>query len=431
MTAVTQRTSAARATFARIEKGLRMLTVPLPHLAGLAAAVRVNLDERVPTMGVFASGRLVVNPAFAARLNDNELVFVLAHELLHLALRTHERAKGSGQLEFNYAHDFIINDMLRVALGAATIPAGGLDMPGAREKSAEQIVVEMRRNGDLMSTRTRVWDGEVVTVGRVFGARGTGVKSGNAGGGQTGGDSQGDVLDDRREREMFPDDSTEQAGRAQEIRELAAKGLALGKAMGAMQGRGTDAGATRQVVDALRGIYSTPWQMALQTWLEGVVPGERTFVRPSRRGADRQDVVLPGRRRDSWMLNVVLDTSGSMSEEIPRALGAIADFCDAAAVDDIRLLQCDTEITSDEVLSPAALAAFEVSGYGGSDLRPAMLALADDPRVTATIVITDGDIAFPPGPMPYAVLWILPPHGQPGFQPPYGRVVTMQPGERR
>ena len=154
----------------------------------------------------------------------------------------------------------------------------------------------------------------------------------------------------------------------------------------------------------------------------------RTFARPSRRGADRQDVVLPGRKRHSWMLNVVLDTSGSMSDEIPRALGAIADFCDAASVDDIRLVQCDTAVTSDEVLTSAALAAYQVSGYGGSDLTPAMLALADDPRVTATIVITDGDITFPAEPMPYAVLWILPPHSQPGFAPPYGRVVTMQQG---
>jgi predicted metal-dependent peptidase len=420
MTTVPQPATAARSTLARIQKGLRMLTVPLPHLAGLAAAVRVNIDERVPTMGVFASGRLVANPAFTARLNDNELVFVLAHELLHLALRTHERAKGSGQLEFNYAHDYIINDMLRAALGVPTIPAGGLDMPGAREKSAEQLVIEMRKNGNFISSRTQVWEGEVTVADRVFGPQQAGRAGGNG--------ENGDVLGERQEREMFPEDSADQVRRAKEISDVAAKGLALGKAMGAMQGRGNDAGGTRQVVDALRGIYSTPWQMALQTWLEGVTPGERTFVRPSRRGADRNDVVMPGRRRHSWMLNVVLDTSGSMSEEIPRALGAIADFCDAAAVDDIRLVQCDTAVTADEVLTPSALAAYEVSGYGGSDLTPAMLALADDPRVTATIVITDGDITYPREPMPYAVLWILPPHSSAGFEPPYGRVVTMQPG---
>ena len=76
-----------------------------------------------------------------------------------------------------------------------------------------------------------------------------------------------------------------------------------------------------------------------------MAPGERTFARPSRRGAERTDVVLPGRKREAWMLNVVLDTSGSMTDEIPRALGAIADFCDAVGVDQVRLVQCDTAVT--------------------------------------------------------------------------------------
>ena len=184
-----------------------------------------------------------------------------------------------------------------------------------------------------------------------------------------------------------------------------------------------------QVVTALRGLYRTPWEMALQKWLESVAPGERTFVRPSRRGADRADIVLPGRKRESWMLNVVLDTSGSMTDEIPRALGAIADFCDAVAVDEIRLIQCDAAVTSDEVLSPAELAEYQVNGYGGSDLSPAMLALADDPLVTAAIIITDGDISFPATDMPYAVLWVLPAHGNSAFRPPYGRVIAMQAGD--
>jgi predicted metal-dependent peptidase len=164
--------------------------------------------------------------------------------------------------------------------------------------------------------------------------------------------------------------------------------------------------------------------MALQKWLESVVPGERTFLRPSRRGATQADIVLPGRKRESWMLNVVLDTSGSMTDEIPRVLGAVADFCDAVAVDEIRVVQCDTAVTSDTVLSPAELSAFEVRGYGGSDLTPAMRMLADDPRVTACLVITDGEIGYPPDEMPYAVLWVLP--GQGSFVPPYGHVISMQ-----
>ena len=407
-------------TLDRVARGLRLVTAPLPHLAGLAAAVRVNIDTRVPTMGVFASGRLVVNPAFVARLKDNELIFVLAHELLHLALRTHERARGSGRLEFNYAHDYIINDILRVELGFTSIPAGGLDMPGARSKSAEQIVLEMRRNADRMPSQSRVFEGQPVTLGRVFASAA----------GQASGQDAGDVLDDRTERELFPQEAEEQAAHVKALNDLAAKSLALATAMGAMKGRGGDAGAAHQhMVTALRGLYRTPWDMALQKWMESVAPGERTFLRPSRRGAGQPDIVLPGRKRVSWMLNVILDTSGSMTDDIPRVLGAIADYCEAVAVDDIRIVQCDTAVTADEVLSPLQLADYQVRGYGGSDLTPAMLTLADDPRVTACLVITDGDIAYPQTEMPYAVLWVLPAQGRAGFRPPYGHVITMQ-GER-
>lgn len=416
MNALAQAVPSDSATLARIAKGLRLLTAPLPHLAGLAAAVRVNIDTRVPTMGVFASGRLVVNPAFAAKLKDNELIFVLAHELLHLALRTHDRARGSQHLEFNYAHDYIINDILRVELGFTAIPAGGLDMPGAREKSAEQIVLEMRRNADRMPSQSRVFDGQPVTLRRVLASSAAQEQR-----------DAGDVLDDKTERELFPEEAAEQAARVKALEELADKSLALAKAMSAMKGRGGEAGAAQQqVVTALRGLYRTPWELALQKWLESVAPGERTFLRPSRRGAIQPDIVLPGRKRESWMLNVILDTSGSMTDDIPRILGAVADFCDATAVDDIRVVQCDTAVTSDTVVSPAELAAYEVRGYGGSDLTPAMRVLADDPRVTACLIVTDGEIAYPADQMPYAVLWVLP--AESGFRPPYGRVLTMQGG---
>jgi predicted metal-dependent peptidase len=412
---------AGRDQLKRVTRGLRLLTVSLPYLAGLAAAVRVALDDRVPTMGVFASGRLVVNPAFAEKLDDDELIFVLAHELLHLALRTHDRARGSRALEFNYAHDYIINDILRTELGVSEIPAGGLDMPDARKRSAEELVLDMRRKAENMPSKTAVFDGEETTIGRLFGA---GSRSQPGRGGE-GAPEAGDALDDQHEKEMFPDDVADQAEKAAAVKEVASAGLALARAVGALRGlRGDDPGAASQVVTALRGLYRTPWEVVLQRWMESVAPGERTFARPSRRGADRSDLVLPGRRREGWMLNVIIDTSGSMADEIPRALGAIADFCEAVAVDQIRLLQCDVAVTSDEQLSPTELAQYPVTGYGGSDLTPAMALLAADPQVRAVAIITDGEIQYPPDPMPYAVLWVVPP-GSSAFHPSYGRVVTM------
>lgn len=80
--------------------------------------------------------------------------------------------------------------------------------------------------------------------------------------------------------------------------------------------------------------------------LTGLRHGNTHHYSFNRRGAERTDIVLPGRQRHSIMLNIILDTSGSMTSDIPLALGAIADFCEATGIDDIRIVQCDTAVTS-------------------------------------------------------------------------------------
>jgi predicted metal-dependent peptidase len=104
----------------------------------------------------------------------------------------------------------------------------------------------------------------------------------------------------------------------------------------------------------------------------------------------------------------------------------VADFCEAVGVDRVHLLQCDTAVGSDEVLTPAEVSRWQVTGYGGSDLTPAMLRLADDPEVAAAVVLTDGEIDHPPEPLPYNVLWVLPAwKDQHEFTPRYGKVIAM------
>ena len=306
-----------------------MVTVPLPHLAGLAAAVRVKIDERVPTMGVFASGRLVANPALRR-----------ATQRQRPGLRARARAAASGacapmtgpraadRLEFNYAHDYIINDILRAALGVASIPAGGLDMPGAREKSAEEIVLEMRRNGNAMSSRTRVWDGAGddrpdACSGR---SRRQAARPAPA--------RAGDVLDDGPR--------TRDVSRTTPRIRRAAPGdrRARGQGPRPRQGHGGDRGRDArprqrgrrhpQVVERCAGSIARRGRWPCRPGSKASRPASGPSCAPRAAAPTAATWCMPGRKRQSWMLNVVLDTSGSMTDEIPRALGAIADFCDAA-----------------------------------------------------------------------------------------------------
>ncbi|HEU4536810.1 MAG TPA: VWA-like domain-containing protein, partial [Polyangiaceae bacterium] len=233
------------------------------------------------------------------------------------------------------------------------------------------------------------------------------------------------------ERAWFPDEPAlrreafEARVRDEALRAASLSALREGIAR-AFAGRGDAPGGLAIEVSALRTAYRPPWQDAVQTFLEAVTPGPRTYVRPSRRGADRADLVLPGRVREGRTLHVILDTSGSMQGEFARLAGVIRSFCEGASVPQIRLLQCDAETTRDELVDLERFERLELEGLGGSDLSDAMYRLAADPEVLAAVVLTDGMIEFPPEPMPYAVLWALTPPGfAPGNVPAYGRLVWV------
>jgi predicted metal-dependent peptidase len=165
--------------------------------------------------------------------------------------------------------------------------------------------------------------------------------------------------------------------------------------------------------------------------MDAVAPAGRTYARASLRGAERDDgVVLCGRRREGWTLHIVLDTSGSMKDTLPKVLGTIASFCDGAGVADVHILQCDVEVTRDDWLEPVRLAEFHIAGFGRSDMSPGLHRLAEDPEVEAVLILTDGYISYPATEPPYSVLWALFQSGDgchTGFQPPFGEIIFVDP----
>ncbi len=440
------------AELGKVRRALRMVSMSLPHLAGLAAAARLSIDPRVATMAVFASGRILVNPDFLATLAPRETMFVLAHELMHLALRTHDRQHGSDPLLVNMAHDYIINDMLSMDL-QQDIPAGGLCRPDARHRSMESIVAELQdylpstaqhaggwlQPGPKATKRKPPSSGLGEQLRQALTAAGLPIPPEAEDADEPPEppppiELPGDVFSDDLERQWFPGaDAGQIAEQTRTICELAARADSVATVIERMK----QVPSVPRYVDyfprsdayvaALRGIYAPVWQSALQRWLDAVAPGPRSFARPSRRGADRSDVVLPGRSREGWILHIVLDTSGSMTDTIPRALGAIADFCVNAGVEQVHLLQCDTSVTQDEFVPIESLDYYQISGYGGSDMSPAMQRLAEDSEVEAVLVLTDGDISYPMEPPPYSVLWVVSTADANWFQPPYGSVLSMPP----
>ena len=447
----------------KIQTALKVAVAYVPRLAGLAAVADIRVSSQIKTAGVFPSGRMLISENFAQTLNVRELAFIVAHELLHLFMQTSERMSESGDDSkmVNTAHDFIINETLKSEF-SAPVPAGGLDWndfqldfqraglaqkwkPASRYSLEELVLVlnklKEKNGGDALKAKkpglgdliaragaqiTRDDEDAAPEEEKLPDAITQALKS------------ESDAFSEEDERRMFPDERP--AARLARLEKVADAVLRATVAEAALkeaaeldrqwegarsQARGWSAGNMANAYSLLRGVYQTPWEAALQRWFDGVAPPRRSWARPSRRCGDRSDVVMPGKAREGWTLNIVLDTSGSMTSEMSRVLGAIDQFCQANDVDSVRILQCDTQVTADEHVEVGTLESFVAKGFGGSDMSPAMLKLAEEPDVAAVVVLTDGMIAYPSTPMPYETLWCITERRPPKF--PYGTTIAIDP----
>jgi predicted metal-dependent peptidase len=413
---------------ANAHKALKLVSANLPHLAGLCHTVRVKVSRKRPVAAIGSTGLMLVNPRVFSETPLPDLVFVVAHELMHLALDTFGRGGNADPYLVNVAHDYVINDILSVELGRP-VPLGGLVRHGARQESLESLVTELAQNGNS-GNPPGCWSVERKK-------KPSKQKAPESALGKALRDAlkrAGKPLPEDEEPELEPELGPKERGairekvRREAVRAVSLKELREEIARHAEAGHGqggADGGAAQTLMDAIATAYQPPWQLALQHWLDAVSPGSRSFARPSRRGADRADgVAMPGRKREGWALHVVIDTSGSMVNTLPRILGLLASFCEGAGVTQVHVLQCDVGVTADEWLDPAELASYKVTGFGGSDMSPAMHELVDDPEVAAVLVLTDGYISYPAEEPPYAVLWGLV-DGTTNFHPPYGTVVHV------
>jgi len=442
------RADAKAVSLARARHALRLVCGEMPHLAGLASLVRLKPSRYFDVAAVGASGLVCVNPEVFSTIPLAEAAFVLAHELLHLALDTHRRQGDADPYLVNVAHDFVINDMLQEELGQR-VPLGGLERSGAREESLEKLVVELSKRGS--AGRPDVW-----TVGGIRRDRHR-LPPGKApireelekaglippeeplppAPGMGGRGPRGDVIPGNYEDALEPELSPEERRkRREQIRKAAAKALSLGALRAKMDDSQKDQPQQdpqrgEMLMKAIHTAYQPPWQLALQRWMDAVAPAGRSYAKASRRGAERDDgVVLCGRVREGWTLHIVLDTSGSMEQVLPKVLGTIASFCDGAGVAEVHILQCDIEVTRDEWLEPAQLAEYKIAGFGGSNMSPALDRLSEDNEVGAVLVLTDGYITYPAAEPAYSLLWgvVRAPTGYDAtFGPPYGEVLFFDP----
>ena len=309
---------------------------------------------------------IYINPA--AGLTSEELKFVIAHELMHAALRHDIRHEWRDQYLWNVACDFVINGWL-TEMRIGERPADVLydaDFTGLNaEDIYERIVTDMRKYRKLATLR------------------GVGV---------------GDILPPDHGR-IDSDDLM--GGKGVDLDDFYRRALAQGLEYHQGRGRGLLPAA---LIEEIRALAHPPikWDVDLARWFDDhFTPLEkhRSYARPSRRQSSTPDIprpnhVLKQEALDGRTYGVILDTSGSMDRRLlATALGAIASYSIVRDVPAVRLVFCDADAYDQGYMKPEDIAdTVKVKGRGGTVLQPGidLLVNADDfPKDAPLLVITD------------------------------------------
>lgn len=380
----------------RAQSALQSLPTRLPSLAGLAAAANVSITEhaRVKTAAVSNSGYIYLNPAFLSELTDEELLFVLAHELFHLALRTHDRGHECPE-QFNRAHDYVINDMLRNEL-ALPIPKGGLDWEGARFLAAENIALRLNSSTSAESSRNQYLSNDILTEADEEAING--IKHG--------------IYRVRTEQQL--------SHRRNAMANLTSAGR---------QGWGGDDPSVKpKRLSTVCSDQVRDWQFAMQPTAGEADRTLRSYARPSRRGSVcGGDLVRPGRKRDEgWIVHLVFANNMSRHHD-PQIVRFLAEV-GATAMQyqaKVHFLQChQTNSTEREFTAEEILTSIELHQCGCYGVVKPMSVLSERAGVEKVVVFHAGSVVIPSQAPPYEVFWAYA-GARHGFKPKYGEVIEL------
>jgi predicted metal-dependent peptidase len=371
------------------DRALAWFVSSFPLLGAAAAGFTLVVDADVVRAWniAFAAvdaehGEIYVNPA--ADLSAEEWRFVLAHEMLHAALRHDRRALGRDPYLWNVACDYVVNGWL-VSMGIGELPDGCLHDQQLTGMSAESVYDTLCT--DLRRAR------KLVTLGS-----------------REAGDVLGDWLSEpdavqrrssrRAGAKPLPWRDGDRAGGV-DLDEFYRRALTQGLEYHHAQGRGRLPAGLEQEIRALDH-PPLPWDAQLARWFDEHVRVElpvRSYARASRRQSATPDIPRPGRVRPDRLdrrvtFGVVLDTSGSMNAELlGKALGAIASYALARDVPAARVVFCDAVAYDAGYLAVADIAGrVKVRGRGGTILQPGVDLLqraADFPADGPILIITD------------------------------------------
>jgi predicted metal-dependent peptidase len=390
----------------RLSKAKTRLIIDHPFIGTIAIGMRMLISETCGENGpanptAATDGRHVwYNPKFIEPLNDEQLMFLVAHECLHPMLEHNYRRHARNPMKWNKAADYVINQLLKDEGIGQFIDGGCLDPSlyqrgGGTSEGIYNILPEEDGDGS---------EGNPVTITLI---------------GQPGGKGQ------------KPYDQIIDGGKTQAEMEANADQMKVNVAQAAQAAKmvGKMSANMQRLVDEIMA-PKVDWREVLRRFVEKVRSDQRTWTRPARRFL-WQDMYLPTVSGEALgEIHFSIDCSGSIgSKELNQFAAEIRAVKEEGNPTKLHVTYFDSEVCHYDVFSRDEDVSVAPHGGGGTAFSPIFRYLnKHDITPVATIVLTDlycGDYGTDPG---HPVLWVSTvDHGDGGYgKPPFGEVVVMK-----
>ena len=351
-----------------------------PFFGNMATRLRIlAADDWCPTAAV--DGRnLYFNTQFFNAMDNKEIEFVIAHEILHCVFDHLERRQDRNPMIHNIACDYIVNNTLvrdRIGTSPKIVDCfqdfkyeGWMSEEVYEDIFQKYDEEQLKQLGELLDEHLD-WEGD-----ESDGDNGSAP-------GEEGEDSNGNSVSKKRPKYSKED--------LRQIRDEVKEKM-LGAAQTAGAGN-VPAGVQRMIKELTEPKMN--WRELIRQQIQSTIKNDFTFARPSRKGW-HTGAILPGQNFDESIdIAVSIDMSGSIGDEqakdfLSEVKGIMEEFKDYK----IKIWCFDTAVYNEDDFSAddgRDLLEYEVKGGGGTDFMANWTYMKEqDIQPKKFIMFTDG-----------------------------------------
>jgi len=403
------------------------LLIKAPFFGNLALRMKlICADEWLPTLATdgrhlyFNSRFVMMLDSQAGTRGNNELVFGIAHEILHCCYETIPRVGKRNKQLYNVASDYAINlDLTDQRVGTKITTIEILHDEKWRGMSSEEIydklLQELTGAGGAEGEK-RLQEKIDQARAQKFDDLADKVLDYHMGDGE--GDDEGDSDGSGKKGPIGMSDEERRQAR-DEFREAM---VSAAQQVGA----GAVPGGIKRLIDQLTD-PQMDWRELLRAQLESTFKDDYSWMRVSRRGW-HMDAVLPGNGFAQQInIAVALDTSGSISQQMIRDfLSEVQGIMDQFQAYRIHVVAFDSEVHNPQDFSSENLediTEYDVQGGGGTIFESVFDHLREnDIQPERLVFFTDGWPCGSWGDPNYCdTLFVV--HGNPNARSPFGTTV--------